>query len=280
MGPPLMSLLTKLERALGRFAIPDLPLYLIAGQVLFWGLWLMTGFNLEHIALLPMAVRAGEAWRLVSFLFFPASLNTSAVGIVFLAFTWYMFYLMGGALEDFWGAYRFNAFVGLGWLLTVAVAFLTPGVYATNVYLLASVFLAFAFLNPDFTLLIFFILPVKIKWLALILWLGYAYMVVMGSWSDRLLVVASTGNFFVFFAHDLVARIRTGRRQMAYQARAAAARSDEREARHRCRVCGRTDLTDSKLDFRYCSKCAGNQCYCSDHIFNHAHVAEEEDAKR
>ena len=142
-----------------------------------------------------------------------------------------------------------------------------------------SVFLAFAYLNPDFTLMIFFILPVKIKWLALLQWLGYAYLVVVGSWSARLLVLAATGNFLLFFAGDIVERIRTGRRRMAHQARVFAGRRDEHESRHRCRICGKTDRSHPQLDFRYCSKCAGNQCYCPEHIFNHEHVLADEEAK-
>jgi hypothetical protein len=67
---------------------------------------------------------------------------------------------------------------------------------------------------------------------------------------------------------------------MAHQSAVFGARRDEREPRHRCRICGRTDLSDPKLDFRYCSKCAGNECYCSDHIFNHEHVRADENAKR
>ncbi|HUL53248.1 MAG TPA: hypothetical protein VLT83_07560 [Opitutaceae bacterium] len=275
-----MSLLTKLERLLGRFAIPNLAVYLVAGQIIFWGLALMTGFNLERIALLPVAVLAGEPWRLVTFLFLPPSVSSSAVSMVFMAFGWYLFYLMSVALEGFWGTFRYDAFLGIGWLLTVAVAFLTPQAYASNLFLAGSVFLAFAYLNPDFTLMIFFILPVKIKWLALLQWLGYAYLVIVGSWSARLLVLAATGNFLLFFTRDIVERIRTGRRRMAHQARVFAARADEGAARHRCRICGKTDLSHPQLDFRYCSKCVGNQCYCPEHIFSHEHVLVDEDSKK
>ena len=94
------------------------------------------------------------------------------------------------------------------------------------------------------------------------------------------MVLAATGNFLIFFAGDIVSRIRTGRRRMAHQASVFAASQDEREARHRCRVCGKTDLTHPQMDFRYCSKCAGNQCYCPEHIFNHEHVLVDEDAKQ
>jgi hypothetical protein len=275
-----MSLLTRLERFLGRFAISNLSLYLVAGQVLFWGLAALSGFNLERIALRPAAVYAGEVWRLVTFLFLPPGGGTGALAIVFLAFAWYIFYLMGTALEHYWGTYRYNAFIGLGWLLTTAVAFLTPGAYASNLFLAGSVFLAFAFLNPDFELLIFFILPVRIKWIALVQWLYYGFVLVVGTWSDRLMVLAATGNFLIFFSGDIVARIRTGRRRMAHQAGVFAARPEEGAARHRCRACGKTELTHPQMDFRYCSKCAGNQCYCAEHIYNHEHVLVEEDAKK
>ena len=270
-----MSLLTKLERLLGRFAIPNLSLYLVIGQVLFWGLALMAGFDLGRIALLPAAVVAGEVWRLVTFVVVPPNMHP-----VFIAFAWYLFYLMGTALEQYWGTFRYNVFLGIGWLLTVGAAFLTPFAYASNLFLAGSVFLAFAYLNPDFVMMIFFILPVKIKWLALLQWLGYGYVLVIGPWPARFAVLAATGNFLLFFTADIVRQIRVGRRRMTHQARTFGASGDEREPRHRCRVCGRTDLTDPNLDFRYCSKCAGNQCYCPDHLFNHEHVLVDEDVKR
>jgi hypothetical protein len=272
-----MSLLTKLERLLGRFAVAHLSLYLVVGQVLFWGLAVLNGFPLERIALRPAAVYAGEAWRLVTYLLVPPSIGTGAFTILMVAFGWYLFYLMGSALEHYWGTFHYNAFIGLGWLLTTAASLLTPGAYASNLFLGGSVFLAFAQLNPDFELLIFFILPVKIKWLALLMWLRFAYDLAVGTWSDRLMVLAATGNFLVFFSGDIVERIRTGRRRMAHQARAFAARPEAGAARHRCRVCGKTDLTHPQMDFRYCSKCAGDQCYCAEHIFNHEHVRGDED---
>ena len=271
--PPLvMSLLNKLERQFGRFAIPNLSLLIVAGQVLAWGLYLMAGVNIERIALLPAAVRGGEVWRVVTFVFFPPTLSINALALTFMAFGWYLFFLMGSALEHYWGTFRYNVFLGIGWCFTVAAACLTPAAYATNYFFLLSVFLAFAYLNPDFEIYVLFILPVKIKWLALFQWFGYALLLAVGDWTIRLGVLAATANFLVFFAGDLVAQLRTGRRRMAHQARVAAARVDETEARHVCRVCGRSDQSDPKLDFRYCSKCAGDECYCPEHIANHEHV--------
>ena len=275
-----MSLLSRLERNLGRYAIPDLSLYLIIGQVMILGFALLGQFDVGRIMLLPAAVRAGELWRLGTFLLVPPVTTLTLTSALFLAFGWYLFYLMGSALEQHWGAFRFNGFILLGWLLTVGAAFVTPALYATNAYMAATVFLAFAYLNPDFVMYIFFFLPVKIKWLALIQWLGYAFILIVGTWAERLMILASTGNFLVFFARDLVRSVGSGQRRQAWQARNFAAANNEREPRHRCHLCNRTDLTHPQLDFRYCSKCAGDQCYCSDHIFTHRHVVGDPSVKK
>lgn len=253
-----MSFSNRLERIFGRLAIPNLPLILVLGQVFFWGASMLGQFNLENIALRPASVMAGEYWRLVSFLWLPPPYHP-----VFLAFAWYLFWMMGSALEQHWGVFRFNLFLFTGWVLTVAVSFLVPNAYTTNVYLAGSVFLAFAVLNPDFVLMLFFILPVKIKWLALLQAALYGYQVLVGSWPAKLAVLASVGNFLLFFSGEFVQRLRTGRRRMEHQARVEAARAAaEREPRHRCVVCGKNDLTHPMEDFRYSDD---DQCYCSEH---------------
>lgn len=259
-----MDFLNGLERRFGRFAIPNLSLYFVAGQVMVLALALFGRPDiLMLVDLLPAAVLEGQVWRVVTFLFVPpVTGQLTMTGAVFLAFGWYMFWMMGSALESYWGAFRYNLFLLVGWLLTVAVAFLFPMSLASNAYLAGTVFLAFAFLNPDFELLIFFILPVKIKWLALLAWLGYAYRFAVGGWPTRLAVLASVGNFLLFFAPEIISRIRSGRRRMEHKARTAAARSAEREPLHRCVVCGKTDISHPMEDFRYSDD---DQCYCSEH---------------
>ena len=269
-----MGFFNRFERALGRFAIPGLALYLIGGQVMFLGFALLGRFDLERILLVPALILQGEFWRLFTFAFVPpVSGQLTMVGAVFLAVSWYFFHMISQALENHWGVFRFNLFFLLGWALTVAVSFLTPYQATGYSFFAVSVFLAFAFLNPDFELYLFFILPVKIKWFALVMWLGFAYVLVVGGWNARLAVLAATGNFLAFFARDIVQRIRTGRQHMQQQVRRSAFRADENEARHRCVVCGKTDLTDRQMDFRYCSKCGNDECYCAGHIFNHVHTA-------
>lgn len=267
-----MAFLDRLERAFGRWALPGVSLYLVIGQAGVYLLGMLRGLDAGLLVLVPALVTRGEPWRLVSFLFLPPATN-----FVFIAFAWWMFFLMGNALEAYWGAFRYNVFLLLGYGLTVGLAFLNPAAVVGNEFLAGSVFLAFAYLNPEFEIMLFFIIPVKIRWLALFAWAVYAVSFVLGSWSSRLQVVAAVGNFFIFFGRDLwhQAGVITRRRRLASadQARRSAG---EDEPRHRCRICGKTDRTDPQLDFRYCSKCAGAQCYCPDHIFNHEHVRSED----
>jgi hypothetical protein len=262
-----MPFLKKLERIFGPFAIPGLTLYLIIGQVAAFVAIELGRLDARNFLLVPRWVLEGEVWRLLACLFLPPTAS-----VIFVAFAWWMFYLMGSALESHWGTFRYNLFLLSGYGLTVGVAFLRPDSAVTNVFLAGSVFLAFAYLYPDFELALFFILPVKIKWLALVAWAGYCARLALGEWPERLQVLAATGNFFLFFGHDLwlTARMR-GRRMKTQAERFAQAGA----ARHQCRVCGKTDLTDPNLDFRYCSKCAGDECYCPEHIFQHEHMLSD-----
>jgi len=257
-----MSFLDKLDRKLGRYAIPNVTLFLVGGQGLFF-LFLYSGqVAYSRMLLVPSLVMQGEWWRLLAFLFIPPSMS-----VIFIFFGLYLFYMMGTALENRWGAFRYNVFLLAGYLLTVGVTFLTPSSSATNIFLGGSVFLAFALLYPDFQIYIFFILPVKIKWLALLAWIGYAWSFLTGGVDTKLLIIASVGNVLLFFGSDIWLRMRYGGRKMTSQVRDIA---QSREPFHRCAVCGKTDLTNPELDFRYCAECGGLG-YCIEHIGNHEH---------
>ncbi|MBM3853391.1 MAG: hypothetical protein FJ399_09570 [Verrucomicrobia bacterium] len=271
-----MPLLDRLERLLGRYAVRHLALYLVIGQVFVLFAVMLGQVRIASIDLVPALVtEEGEWWRLITFLLI-VPVPSGTLGFVFAAFGWYIFYLMGDALEGHWGAFRFNAFLVLGVALTVVTSFLAPYSEVSNLYILGSVFLAFAWLYPDFELLLFFILPVKIKWLAVIAWALNLVQFVRGDLADRLQIGASVAAWLAFFGGDLVQTLRSGRRLAA---RRAERRAEEEQPRHTCHVCGRTDRSHPQLDFRYCSKCAGDQCYCPEHIHNHAHVIAADDAK-
>lgn len=207
----------------------------------------------------------GEVYRLLSFLIMPPG-----DAIIWAFFFWYMFYLMGTALEAFWGTFRFNIFLLTGYLATIAVSFITPDSMVGNGFLQGSVFLAFAYLNPDFKILLAFIFPVKIKWFALLTWAFFVLTIVFGGWHQRLNAIAGTLNFFLFFGSEVYSRIASGQRFMASQAKRFGQKPPE--FMHKCATCGITDADDSNMDFRYCSKCSGDLCYCSEHLRSHEHV--------
>lgn len=273
-----MPLLDKLERTLGRFAITNLSLYLVIGQVAFVLATMMQLVDPERLIYWPGGVMMGEWWRLITFMFVvPVPAPSSLFGFVFLVFGWYLFYLMGNALETHWGAFRFNLFLFVSYALTIGLSFLAPRYEVTNAYILGSVFIAFAFLNPDFELVLFFILPVKIKWLALLSIVFGAYRFVVGGFATRLQIGAAVVGFLLFFGRDILLGMRYRQRRSARQAERTAR---EEEPRHVCYVCGKTDKSHPQLDFRYCSKCAGDQCYCPEHIQNHLHVVAADDGKK
>ena len=144
---------------------------------------------------------------------------------------------------------------------------------------------AFATLYPDAQVLLFFFIPVKIKWMAILDACYFAYIIffcaVSRYWIGVVLPLVALLNFFVFFAPELgrfAKREQTRTKQAAHFHNAVRQTQREQQSqgyRHKCAVCGRTDVTNPELQFRYCSKCAGYHCFCSDHIFNHVHFTDE-----
>lgn len=254
----------KFERKFGRYAIRDLTLYLVGGQGLALVLGLIMPGLLSNIILVPDAVMEGQWWRLLSFMFTPPSGNP-----IFAVFALYLLYFMGGSLENQWGAFRYNLYVLIGGLMTAALAFVFPYAVATNVYITGSIFLAFAYLFPRFEIMLFFVLPVQVKWLALLTWLYYGFNFIVGDWSERLMITASIANFLLFFGKDIFYNARYGHRKLQKQ-RSAAANRDK--ALHVCTVCGITDKTHREMDFRYCTKCEPPVAYCTEHLGNHPHL--------
>lgn len=265
-----MSWLDRLERRCRRFAIPNLTGFLAGFQAALWVLIQILPRQagqasiLDAFVLIPAKVLDGEIWRLVTFVFLPPGVGILAI------FGIYLFWLMGTALEGQWGTVRYNFYVLIAVLATITAAFLLPnGGPATNMFIGSSVFLAFAYLYPDFTLSIYFLLPIRVKWLALLTWIGYAVVLVVGDWSSRMFVLASIANFLLFFGRDLLSRVRSGQRTMHSASRRVA---ETGKPFHTCVICGLTEQDEPDEDFRICSQCnAGTFEYCSQHLRNHEH---------
>jgi hypothetical protein len=258
-----MDWLNSLERRFKRFAIPNITLPIIVLQSLAWFLMQAKPEIKMQLVLERSLLLGGEWWRLVSFVFLPPASNP-----IFLFFALYFFYLMGTALEVQWGAFRYNIYLLIAYLATIASIFIAPEGVATNGYIGGSIFLAFAFLFPEFEILLFFILPVKVKWIARLTWGLYIYQFAAGDWLQRMLIVASVFNFILFFGLDVLQLMKSGRRRMAKKMAAVVVPDD---AINRCIVCGKTEKSDPKAEFRYCPLCAGTPCYCMTHMQDHAH---------
>lgn len=256
----MASWLNKLERRLEPLAIPNITLYIVIAQVFVLLTGLLRMIDVNKLVLVPAWVLQGEVWRLFTFVAMPPGFG------ILVAFAIYLFYLYGNALEQYLGVVRYNLFLFVGYVFTVGLAFLSPTAMATNLFLGGAVFLAFAFLNPDFTLHLFFILPVKIKWLALITWVFYGFTFVTGGATERLGVLAATGNFLLFFGRDIIQRVRTGQHRSRQHAKRERLRQELSGPMHRCSVCQRDSDTNAELDFRYRTEGDDEVCYCIDHL--------------
>jgi hypothetical protein len=287
-----MSLMSRLERRLGRWAIPNLTLLLIAGQaMLYVAALLPQGVNLNRLTLDPARVLQGEVWRLGTFMLIPPPMP-----VIFAMFYFLLLNMFGTTLEQQWGTFRYNMFLLVGCIANIIAAFVASawlgGVAqaanmipegapafasfaAPNEFLYSSIFLAFARLYPDYILNLFFILPIRIRWLALLMWLTYGYMFVRSAWPVRLMVVATVLNYLLFFGKEHWRDFKSGQRRRSFRASAAGATA---APKHVCRVCGLSSDDSPKTLFRYCSKCAGQACYCPDHIRGHEHVTAEQPA--
>ena len=286
-----MNWLDKLERKLGRFAIPNLTVYLMICYVIGFMLWNLAAMNLipaeviGYLTLEPALILRGQVWRLITWLVVPPSSN-----LISLVFFVLLYYSLGTALERTWGVFRYNVYIFSGLLFTVLAVFGLYAFYyfaygfempmsvlgmAGSNYVTLSIFLAFAAIYPEMEVLLYFILPIKMKWMALVYVAIAGYDFINGNIVTRVMIGASLLNFVIFFLSSRnFKRFGPGE-----QARKAKFKEQSRPhmtytngAHHRCAVCGRTELDDPCLEFRYCSKCNGNYEYCQDHLFTHEHV--------
>jgi membrane associated rhomboid family serine protease len=275
-----------------RFGIPNLMRIIVIGNVAVYVLMLLTQANdanaLSFLTFNLNALLHGEVWRLVTFVFVPAYSSPFA-----LLISLYFYYWIGSTLERQWGTAKFNLYYISGALLTVLgvvlASLITGNPYLTAAgtgYVNLSMFFAFAFLFPDTTVLLFFILPVKMKWLAYLDGALFAFDIIKAigahNWAGVVLPIVALLNFAVFIwpeVHYLKERAKYQNSRKTVQFRQAqqqqAKQAQQQGYRHKCAVCGRTDTDYPDLQFRYCSKCVGYHCFCQDHIFNHVHFTEE-----
>ncbi|MDE6621071.1 MAG: hypothetical protein K2K74_11415 [Lachnospiraceae bacterium] len=292
-----MNFLNKMERKLGKYAIPNLSLYLILGYVLGYILEFISPAVMDFLTLNPYLILHGQIWRLVTWVIIPPS-SFDLFTIVMLMF----YYSVGTNLERTWGTFYYNVYLFMGMIFTILGSFLIMGIsympafysyvlreaYGPTTYFLLvarsfstyfvnmSIFLGFAATFPEIQVLLMFIIPIKVKWM------GIAYgvlLVVQFFQSDvigKIVIGASLLNFVVFF---LMTRSGFGMRISPRQVRRRHEYNREVKrakpvsvSKHKCAICGKNSEDNPDAEFRFCSKCNGNYEYCQDHLFTHTHV--------
>ncbi len=260
-----------------RFGFPRLMMYLSIGNVVFWLLGMVNPVLLRYLSFDAALVLRGQIWRVITFMLYPPGTGMLAL----IAF--YFYYWIGSTLEQYWGTPQFNIYLLIGYVLTLLYGFLAYFLFGTRIaitgeYLYLSMFFSFAALFPEMQVLLFFFIPVKMKWLALVDAAFFLLEVLRTPFPQNLLPVVALVNFFIFFGGELIRRIprRASKNTVNFRKESARIRREQKDSlyRHKCAVCGRTDADHPELEFRYCSRCAGYHCFCQDHINNHIHFTE------
>ena len=275
-----MHFLNKMERKFGKYAIQGLMKYIILFYVAGYLIEFLAPQAYNFLTLEPFLIfHYGQVWRLVSWVLIPPPTGNFIFAIIMII----LYYQLGTALERTWGAFRFNLYIFGGMIFTVLGASFLYVIYGVNTpipmgssfstyYINMTIFLAFAVCYPDMRIMLWFIIPIKMKWMAGFYAALIIYSMIISSWGGRVAIIASILNFLIFFfstrnyrsvSPKEVHRKRTYRRQV---------QQPKGVTRHKCAICGRTELDDPNLEFRFCSKCNGNYEYCQDHLFTHEHV--------
>ena len=286
-----------LRRKLEKYAIPNLTLYLIICYGIGYLMQYLVPAGYQYLMLDPFLVLKGQVWRLVTWILIPPDSSN----IFFVLITLYLYYSLGGLLERIWGTYKYNVYLFSGLLFTILGAFVLcgysvlmgaqstmyTGLYLLNngsavyfgqfstYYINMSIFLACAASIPDVQVLLMFIFPIKVKWLGIVYGIILLVNCIQGGIATWIVVIFSLLNFLVFFLrskgkmHLSVGQIK---RQQEFHQKMRSAGQTKGITRHKCAICGRTELDGDDLEFRFCSKCNGNYEYCQYHLFTHEHV--------
>lgn len=317
----------RMEQKYGRYALNNLPLYLVVCTGIGYFLQMFLPGIVEYLYLNPYLVMKGQVWRLFTWVLMPeAGFGGGMSGMLMMVIVLYCYYILGCNLQYVMGKFRYNLYIFSGLLFTVIGSFtlyavaniqfadlieqlgadgarqiftvygtvnidgkatLLPTYWFRSVstdQLKLSMLLAFAACCPEAVFRLSFLIPIKAKWLGIFYGVLMAYSFLMGDISSRIILVASLLNFLVFFfATRDYRRIspKEQKRKMEYRQKVHQAKNAGNTVtyqgrtvitRHKCSICGRTELDDENLEFRYCSKCEGNFEYCSDHLYTHEHV--------
>lgn len=159
------------------------------------------------------AIFSGQVWRVITFLF----LYPDASSIIFIALGLYFYWWTGNAVEGYWGTARFNLYYLFGIIGSIIAGFIVGGM--TNMYLNLTIFLAFTVMFPDVEVLLFFVIPIKVKWLGIFEGVMLIILFIFSGIVSRAAIIAAMLNFLLFFGRDLINKIRRAYREYKWRHR-------------------------------------------------------------
>ncbi len=274
--------------------IPNLMLYIILGSAVVYLMSMIAGnYTLYNLLCFDRtSILHGHVWRLFTY---PLTYGAGNSNLILIAISMFCYYSLGRAMENAWGTLRFNLFYLTGVVMMDVYCMLFGG-RANVTYLNLSLFLSYATMYPDAHFLLFYIIPVK-AWIFALFDLAIVVLdLFTAPFPANFFSVISLANYFLFFGKDVLNVIpmswRANARRLFRKGKSKAAKSSGPKVvqfpnagsyeatvakpkapyTHRCTVCGRTDISNPELEFRYCSRCKGYYCYCEEHISNHSHI--------
>ena len=290
-----MNWMDKLERKIGRYAVPNLSRYFVGAIVLGYLMSMVSSTFTAWIEFDVAAILHGQIWRLFSWIFMPTT-SLDFFGLLFLLCV----LMWGSSLESMLGTFRMNVFLwggvilsDIGGIIIYVITRLTLGsgasIYLSTYYILMSMLLALAICMPEGEVRLYFVLPIKMKWMLVFELLYLAYVVfnsfkmilsynhsaigwILGLMSTAEILLAIANMFLFFWASKTHISRKQKKRQREFRAQFSQPRPGSGISQHKCVICGRTEITNPELQFRYCSKCTGNKEYCQDHLFTHTHM--------
>ena len=274
-----------------RFGIPHLIRIIVFGTGLVYILSLMVTDNaavspVSFLFFSPRDILGGQVWRVLSFLFVPTQRNP-----IWFAIGLYITYMLGTSLERTWGTAKFNIYIllnvivlaGAGMIVHLAAPRFSAAtaLFVSGYYIQTFLILTFITLYADSTFQLYFVLPIRAKWLGFLMAGALIYDLFFELnflFPLNLLPFVLLIPYLIFCGETLLGYIGFGSVQNSKATidfkRAAKKVERERETKaytRKCAVCGKTDTDFPDMEFRYCSKCNGYHCFCLEHINNHIH---------
>lgn len=273
-------MLNKLEKKFGKFAIKNLSYYIMIIYVLGSIIGLtVPNIYYQYLALDFDAIKIGQVWRLITFIFYPQVTSLDLFEVLMGILCIFLYYYIGTILENTWGSFRFNVYYLSGILLNILgmlVIYLVTGqsISFGMTYIQNAMFLAFATLAPNMCIHLFFIIPIKIKWIGIFYGVILFFQIIANlltltpaGIACAVAIIVSVLNFIVYFLSQKLSKPKYKNNMKIIP------KTTQKEPKNitKCAICGKTKKDNPELEFRYCSKCTTDLQYCEEHIFNHTH---------